>query len=113
MAGGRDHDCYTCSPRNKESNCRSDATGGLASEGSGSPDPCLESGFDVPPIWYAGLYAIFTVPAGLGIGALIDWALPHDEMHVEYRRSGSPSVSIGVSPLLDKKARGLSLSLRF
>jgi hypothetical protein len=73
----------------------------------------LEEGYDVPPIWYAPLSALFTVPAGIGVGALIDRARPHQEMHVHYHRSHSASIGPGIFPPPGRMTRGVTLSLRF
>lgn len=72
----------------------------------------LGDGGDVPPLLYVPFFAAFTVPAGLGIGALIDWAVRHDEMHVEYGRATS-AAAVGLAPVLGRHFRGVSLVLRY
>ena len=59
------------------------------------------------------VYSVLCVPAGIGIGALVDWAFRHDELHVDYQRIGSSSRSVKVSPWLGRQTGGVALSIGF
>ena len=55
----------------------------------------------------------WTIPAGMGIGVLIDRAFKRQELYVEYQRTAKSSTSFTIAPWVDRRVRGLAAFVRF